>query len=201
MGPIDEIDELVGSTAVPQQQQQPISRKRSQLEQTLAPGLSVMKKKRTPLVLKNYVYRRHLSISGGSGPPSPATSTTSTDDESDTESILMNNSMNRFSFDICCVLDDDRRRLLKKYREIKKKVKLLFRRQADQEILTLLDTFTSSNEYKLTLINELIYECQRLYPSFESCLNQYKMNIVNDSSLKEDEPSSSSSSIILDDYM
>ncbi|CAF3624916.1 unnamed protein product [Rotaria sp. Silwood1] len=109
--------------------------------------------------------------------------------------------MNRFSFDICSVLDDDRRRLIKKYREIKKKIKLLFRRQADQEVLTLLDTFTSSNEYKLTLINELIYECQRLYPSFESRLIQYKMNIVNDSSLKEDEPSSSSSSIILDDYM
>ena len=32
------------------------------------------------LVLKNYVYRRHLSIGGSSGPPSPATSTTSTDD-------------------------------------------------------------------------------------------------------------------------
>lgn len=111
-------------------------------------------------------------------------------------------------------MDDDRRRLLKKYRETKKKAKLLFRRQADQgnkkiqhflsnkfifhlEILTLLDTFTSSNEYKLTLINELIYECQRLYPSFESRLIQYKMNIV---SLKEDEPSSSSSTI-LDVYM
>jgi len=124
-------------------------------------------------------------------------------------------------------LDDDRRRLLKKYRETKKKAKLLFRRQADQdrrqadqgklfllnqyvyifsffflEILNLLDTFISSNEYKLTLINELIYECQRLYPSFESRLIQYKMNIVTDSSLKEDEPSSSSSSsMILDDYM
>jgi hypothetical protein len=117
-------------------------------------------------------------------------------------------------------LDDDRRRLLKKYRETKKKAKLLFRRQADQgklfllnqylsifsffvlEILNLLDTFLSSNEYKLTLINELIYECQRLYPSFESRLIQYKMNIVTDSSLKEDEPSSSSSSsMILDDYM
>jgi hypothetical protein len=69
------------------------------------------------------------------------------------------------------------------------------------EILNLLDTFISSNEYKLTLINELIYECQRLYPSFESRLIQYKMNIVTDSSLKEDEPSSSSSSMILDDYM
>ncbi|CAF3070246.1 unnamed protein product [Rotaria sp. Silwood2] len=197
--PIDEIDDLVGSTAVSQQQQQLTSRKRSQLEQNLTSGLSAMKKKRTPLVLKNYVYRRHLSISGSSGPPSPATSTTSTDDESDTESIITKNSMNRFSFDIYSVLDDDHRRLIKKYREIKKKIKLLFRRQADQEILTLLDTFNSSHEYKLTLINELIYECQRLYPSFESRLIQYKMNIVNDSSLKEDEPSSSS--LILDDYM
>ncbi|CAF4205913.1 unnamed protein product, partial [Rotaria magnacalcarata] len=37
------------------------------------------------LVLKNYVYRRHLSIGSGggnSGPPSPAISTTSTDDGS-----------------------------------------------------------------------------------------------------------------------
>ena len=67
------------------------------------------------------------------------------------------------------------------------------------EILTLLDTFISSNEYKVTLINELIYECQRLYPSFESRLIQYKINFVNDSSLREDEPSSSSFSII-DDY-
>jgi hypothetical protein len=40
--------------------------------------------------------------------------------------------MNRFSFDIRSVLDDDRRRLLKKYRETKKKAKVLFRRQADQ---------------------------------------------------------------------
>ncbi len=32
------------------------------------------------LVLKNYVYRRHLSIGGSSGPPSPAISTTSNDD-------------------------------------------------------------------------------------------------------------------------
>lgn len=32
------------------------------------------------LVLKNYVYRRHLSLSGSSGPPSPAMSTSSTDD-------------------------------------------------------------------------------------------------------------------------
>lgn len=87
--PIDEIDELVGSTAVPQQ----MPRKRSQLEQALSPGLSAMKKKRTrlysllidafilffssALVLKNYVYRRH-SFNGG--PPSPATSTSSTDD-------------------------------------------------------------------------------------------------------------------------
>jgi len=67
-----------------------------------------------------------------------------------------------------------------------------------------LDTFHSSNELKLTLINELIFECQRFYPSFESRLIQYKMNIVTDLSLKEDEPSSSSSSsslIIQDDYM
>jgi hypothetical protein len=41
--------------------------------------------------------------------------------------------LNHFSFDIRSVLDDDRRRLLKKYRETKKKVKLLFRRQADQQ--------------------------------------------------------------------
>src|ERR1700689_625461 len=106
--------------------------------------------------------------------------------ESDNESIITSNSMNRFSFDIRSVLDDDRRRLLKKYRETKKKVKLAFRRQADQgkkkkkltffiyflnyvflEILTLLNQFNSSNESKLTLINELIYECQRFYPSFE----------------------------------
>ncbi len=40
--------------------------------------------------------------------------------------------MNRFSFDIRSVLDDDRRRSLKKYRETKKKAKLLFSRQADQ---------------------------------------------------------------------
>jgi len=99
------------------------------------------------LVLKNYVYRRHLSIGGSSGPPSPATSTTSNDDgmmnichvfirllflESDNESIITSNSLNHFSFDIRSVLDDDRRRLLKKYRETKKKAKLLFRRQADQ---------------------------------------------------------------------
>jgi hypothetical protein len=67
-----------------------------------------------------------------------------------------------------------------------------------------LDTYLSSNESKLTLINELIYECQRFYPSFESRLIQYKMSVVNDLSLKEDEPSSSSSSsslIIQDDYM
>ncbi len=64
-----------------------------------------------------------------------------------------------------------------------------------------MDTFHSSNELKLTLINELIFECQRFYPSFESRLIQYKMNIVTDLSLKEDEPSSSSSLIIQDDYM
>ena len=52
--------------------------------------------------------------------------------ESDNESIINNNIVNRFSFDIRSVLDDDRRRLLKKYRETKKKAKLLFRRQADQ---------------------------------------------------------------------
>lgn len=40
--------------------------------------------------------------------------------------------MNRFSFDISTLFDDDRRRVLKKYREIKKKVKILFRRQAEQ---------------------------------------------------------------------
>lgn len=68
------------------------------------------------------------------------------------------------------------------------------------DILNHLNTFISSNEYKLTLINELIYECQRLYPSFESRLIEYKTNFVNDSSLREDEPSSSSSSII-GDYM
>jgi hypothetical protein len=133
--------------------------------------------------------------------------------ESDNESIITGKSLNRFSFDIRSVLDDDRRRLLKKYRETKKKVKLAFRRQADQgrisffeiiiyliffsyiEILNLLNTFTSSNESKLTLINELIYECQRIYPAFESRLIQYKMNIVTDLSLKEDEPSSSSLTI------
>ncbi len=52
--------------------------------------------------------------------------------ESDNESIITGKSLNRFSFDIRSVLDDDRRRLLKKYRETKKKVKLAFRRQADQ---------------------------------------------------------------------
>ena len=52
--------------------------------------------------------------------------------ESDTESIITSNSLNHFSFDIRSVLDDDRRRSLKKYRETKKKAKLLFRRQADQ---------------------------------------------------------------------
>ncbi|CAF1395848.1 unnamed protein product [Adineta steineri] len=214
--PIDEIDELVGAAAVPQQQQLP-SRKRAQSEQSLTLASGSLKKKRTPLVLKNYVYRRHLSISGSSGPPSPATSISSTDDESDNELIITSNSLNRFSFDMRSVLDDDHRRLLKKYRETKKKIKLLFRQQADQrnnisliilivlfsifiEILTLLDTLVCSNEYKLTLINELIYECQRLYPSFESRLNQYKMNIVNDLSSKEDELPSSSS-LISNDYM
>jgi hypothetical protein len=49
--------------------------------------------------------------------------------ESDNESMIVSN---RFSFDIRSVLDDDRRRLLKKYRETKKKIKLAFRRQADQ---------------------------------------------------------------------
>lgn len=63
------------------------------------------------------------------------------------------------------------------------------------EIFTHLNAFTSSSESKLTLINELIYECQRLYPAFLSRLNQYKINLVTDLSLKEDEPSSSSSSI------
>lgn len=41
--PIDEIDEFVGSTAVPQA----TVRKRSQLEQTLTAGMNPMKKKRT----------------------------------------------------------------------------------------------------------------------------------------------------------
>jgi hypothetical protein len=46
--PIDEIDELIGSAAIPQQQpQQLTSRKRPLLEQSLAIGLSTMKKKRT----------------------------------------------------------------------------------------------------------------------------------------------------------
>ncbi|CAF4314230.1 unnamed protein product, partial [Adineta steineri] len=94
--PIDEIDELVGAAAVPQQQQLP-SRKRAQSEQSLTLASGSLKKKRTPLVLKNYVYRRHLSISGSSGPPSPATSISSTDDESDNELIITSNSLNRFS--------------------------------------------------------------------------------------------------------
>ena len=101
------------------------------------------------IVLKNYVYRRNSSMNGSSGPASPATSTTSTDDgarrvslwaahsfalsplESDAESTSSTLSFQRFSFDTRSVLDDDRRRLLKKYREIKKKVKVLFRRQKD----------------------------------------------------------------------
>ncbi|CAF0743272.1 unnamed protein product [Adineta ricciae] len=206
--PIDEIDELVGTATVPQQQQQQQqqlpSRKRSQSELSSTSGSGAMKKKRTPLALRNYVYRRNSSLSGGSsGPCSPATSTTSTDDELDMESVTTSNSLNRFSFDVRSVFDDDHRRLVKKYRETKKKAKLLFRRQADQEILTLLDSFLSSNESKLTLINELIYECQRLYPAFEPRLVQYKMTIVTDSTGQDDEqPSSSSpSSIILDDYM
>jgi hypothetical protein len=49
--------------------------------------------------------------------------------ESDNESMITSN---RFSFDVRSVLDDDRRRWLKKYREAKKKVKMAFRRQADQ---------------------------------------------------------------------
>ena len=93
-------------------------------------------------------------------------------------------SFNRLSFDVRAVLDDDRRRLLKKYRETKKKGKLLLRRQADQglshcpmvshsqptvlEILTLLDTFTYATDARTTLIDELIYESRRFYPSFES---------------------------------
>ena len=143
--------------------------------------------------------------------------------ESDMESVTTSNSLNRFSFDVRSVFDDEHRRLVKKYRETKKKAKLLFRRQADQgerelfifatsiaqslhfflEILTLLDSFLSSNESKLTLINELIYECQRLYPAFEPRLVQYKMTIFTDSTGQDDDqPSSSSpSSIILDDYM
>ena len=133
--------------------------------------------------------------------------------------------MHRFSFDIRSVMDDDRRRLLKKYRETKKKVKSAFRRQADEgklgrkfcqeisfivlllEIVQLLDAYKFSNESKLTLINELIYECQRNYPTFLSRLNQYKITLVTEFSLKEDEPSSSSSSsstsliTMEDDYM
>lgn len=46
--------------------------------------------------------------------------------------MITGTSRNHFSFDVRNVLDDDRRRLIKKYREIKKKVKLLFRRQAEQ---------------------------------------------------------------------
>lgn len=118
------------------------------------------------------------------------------------------------------VLDDERQRTLKKYRDAKRKAKLLFRRQADQgfdfillfafeiehffylEILTLLDKFTGSHETKLTLINELLYECQRFYPTFQTRLTQYKVNLTKELSLKEDQPSSSSSSLtIQDDYM
>lgn len=70
------------------------------------------------------------------------------------------------------------------------------------EILALLDKFTGSNESKLTFINELLYECQRFYPTFQTRLNQYKVNLTNELSLKEDQPSSSSSSLtIQDDYM
>ncbi|CAF1553658.1 unnamed protein product, partial [Adineta steineri] len=44
--PIDEIDELVGAAAVPQQQQLP-SRKRAQSEQSLTLASGSLKKKRT----------------------------------------------------------------------------------------------------------------------------------------------------------
>ena len=61
------------------------------------------------------------------------------------------------------------------------------------EILALLNTFTSDTEMKTTLINELIYECRRLCPSFETQLVEYKMTLAPDSSVTvgEDQPSSS----------
>lgn len=47
--------------------------------------------------------------------------------------VTTSHSFNQFSFDIQTVLDDDRQRILKKYRDIKKKIKVLFRRQADEQ--------------------------------------------------------------------
>ena len=46
---------------------------------------------------------------------------------------------------------------------------------------------------KTTLINELIYECRRLYPSFEARLVEHKMTLAPDASetSREDQPSSS----------
>ena len=62
------------------------------------------------------------------------------------------------------------------------------------EILTLLDTFTYATDARTTLIDELIYESRRFYPSFESRLVQYKLNSHSQSTL-DDQPSCT----ILDD--
>lgn len=182
--PIDEIDEFVGSTTMTTQ----TPKKRPASDQNLS---SIPKRKRTTLVLKNYVYRRQLSLSGSSGPPSPAMSITSTDDESEMGNVTTSHSFNQFSFDIQTVLDDDRQRILKKYRDLKKKIKVLFRRHAaEQEILPLLNKFIYSKDLKEILINELIYECHRLYPSFETRLREYKQTHSFPSANGDQTPSS-----------
>jgi hypothetical protein len=69
------------------------------------------------------------------------------------------------------------------------------------EVFTLLDTFNYSNELKLTLINELIYECRRLHPTLETRLIDYKLTItVDTSAILSDEQPSSSSFPTSDDY-
>lgn len=63
------------------------------------------------------------------------------------------------------------------------------------EIQSLLESYTSNDELELTLLNELVFECRRLYPSFESRLVEYKINRIQRST--DDQPSTSS--MLIDD--
>lgn len=65
-----------------------------------------------------------------------------------------------------------------------------FRSFSILEILPLLNKFIYSKDLKEILINELIYECHRLYPSFETRLREYKQTHSFSSANEDQTPSS-----------
>ncbi|CAF0859992.1 unnamed protein product [Didymodactylos carnosus] len=196
--PIDEIDECAGSSSQ--------MRKRPLEQQTI----NSKNKKRTTLILKNYVYRRNFPLL--SPPSSPASSV---GDESDigepssprsplndiiyldtpssslslSASALTTNSelampVARFTFDLRGIINDEHRRMLKKYRDTKKLCKNILKQpyQDSLVIFSTLDELQLEADLKLTLVDDLIRECQRLKPELESRLQKYRMHIASESS-------------------